>query len=688
MGHFRHISFAALSDIGRKRKNNEDSFGAFPEAGVFCVADGMGGGDDGEVASSATVHAVESFAKALSYPPKLAYPVDSLISGLRAAVNSASSWIFCRAQEKKLKGCGSTFVGVCLDAACPDKAVALHAGDSRLYRIRGRSIQQITKDHSAAELIGAKDENDINPMFRGMILRAVGIQKTVEIDATAFGIKQGDRILICSDGLSKMLADKRIVSISKDSPTVDEAAKNLVAAANDAGGFDNVTVVLLDVGKLPNGLPVVDMPAGIETRIDAGAEYADGHTQDTNADTGVSFDLGVASATNTSGGGGETQSMTCSTMTIPEDDAAEHPEDGADELHEVSAGPETPESPNAKKQAGFRFLALVCAGIAVVLLLAAVVFFSGGDKDGDADSGNRDSSTGKIEVSGAIENADGDSAVNAQAEAEHKRFEEEERARQLKAEEEIRRREEEKARRVAEEEARRVAEEKARRAAEEEARRVAEEDAKRREEEEAKRRAEEARRMEESFRKRAEEAKLKAMQEKERKRKEELERIEKERELAKRLEKEKAAAREAMRREAAYAALKRVSVDESAASFVRKVKTLVQDELTDAICPVFRPMLGATTKKESEAAAIALAKNMQPIIAKLAEYAALYRADAEAELNDPATTSVQRRRQLEEVPGKMKLFMENAGHIVGRDVKDPDVHMACALMIEMVPLWF
>ena len=278
MSLFPHIRYAAKSDIGRKRKNNEDSFGVFPDLGVYCVADGMGGGDDGEVASAATVGALEKYAKEHPLPPDRTYPIDGMTAAIAAQVNSASAWIFARAKSKRLKGCGSTFVGICLDASRPDKAVAMHAGDSRLYRIRGRSIQQITKDHSAAELIGAKDEKDINPMFRGMILRAVGIQPTVEVEKTLVPLKEGDKILICSDGLCRMVPDKAMLSIVRKSADLESAVNDLVQAANDAGGVDNRTVELIEVGKMPPAVPTVAMPAG-------GAVNDAPSTQDTVGDT-------------------------------------------------------------------------------------------------------------------------------------------------------------------------------------------------------------------------------------------------------------------------------------------------------------------------------------------------------------------------------------------------------------------
>ena len=388
MSHFPHIKYAGLSDVGRKRKNNEDSYGLFPEIGVFCVADGMGGGDDGEVASAATVHAVEMFAKANPLQPKVGYSNESMVAGLRGAVNSASSWILKRAQEKSLKGCGSTFVGLLLDPCRPDTPIALHAGDSRLYRIRGRSMQQITKDHSAAELIGAKDENEINPMFRGMILRAVGIQKSVDVDATPFQVKQGDRILICSDGLSKMISDKQIASIVKESDTVETAAKKLVSAANEAGGFDNVTVVLVEVGKLPPALPAVDLDVPRFDQVSDDTVHADRHTLDTSSETGVSFDLGTAtSSTNTSCRTEGTGATEQATVTIPEDDSESVAALEAFEA-EVSASPDKTASDilatDVKKKSKSNAVLWVAAAAVVLTAAAIAMILFGGEKRSNA----------------------------------------------------------------------------------------------------------------------------------------------------------------------------------------------------------------------------------------------------------------------------------------------------------------
>ena len=285
MGHLRH---AVATDIGRRRENNEDNYGVFPEQGIFCVSDGMGGGDDGEVASEATVNAIRDFCAAHPWPADGTYQIEGIVQNVCASVNAASSWIYGRAKEKKLRGCGATFVGICFDAANPGEAVALHAGDSRLYRIRGRNIQQITRDHSAAELIGAKSEKDINPMFRGMILRAVGIQRSVVLERTPLSVKAGDRILICSDGLSRMVPDKKMLAISRANADVSSAVAALIAAANAAGGIDNITAVLVEVGPLPEPVPAIPFPEEVERTTETGDASSTTEGTDTAEDSSQS----------------------------------------------------------------------------------------------------------------------------------------------------------------------------------------------------------------------------------------------------------------------------------------------------------------------------------------------------------------------------------------------------------------
>jgi len=252
---FAHLKYAALSDVGKKRKNNEDAFGMFPESGIFCVADGMGGGDDGEIASAAVVRTVEDFAARMKPDESGGVCADDVGAGLAVALSTVSVWICNRARVRKLNGCGSTFVGVAFDPTNPAQALAVHAGDSRLYLLHGHSIRQVTRDHSVAELMGEKDESKVNPMFRSMVVNGIGIRDRVEPEFTPFKVAHGDYVLMCSDGLSRMVPDKRIASVVRDEKSPDKAVAALIAAALDAGGVDNVTAVLVQVGELPPTIP-------------------------------------------------------------------------------------------------------------------------------------------------------------------------------------------------------------------------------------------------------------------------------------------------------------------------------------------------------------------------------------------------------------------------------------------------
>lgn len=258
---FSHLSCAALSDIGRKRQNNEDSAASFPSRGVWCVADGMGGGDDGEIASRAVVRAVDACLADLPSPEEGEFQALDVANAIVRAIEGASAWIYDRAVQKRLNGCGSTVVGVVFDATCPGTAVAFHAGDSRLYRLRGRDITQITRDHSVEELMGGKDGDRLNPMFRGMILRAVGVERTVDVELTKFSVRAGDVVIVCSDGLSRMVPDKLIGDLVRDAEgDMAVAVTELVRAANEAGGIDNITVSLVHVGNLPSPCATAAFP--------------------------------------------------------------------------------------------------------------------------------------------------------------------------------------------------------------------------------------------------------------------------------------------------------------------------------------------------------------------------------------------------------------------------------------------
>ena len=247
---FRRFSFGVRTDVGRKRRNNEDAHGEWPALGVFCVADGMGGLESGEVASRMVVEAVGEAVGSWEpdgAPMPLAARLDSLEKSLAEANARIRTW----ADAEGKKSCGSTFAGVCFDPDDPARAAALHAGDSRVYRVRGRKIVRITRDHSVAVAAGVKDERDLNPALRSLVLRAVGAKEEVDPERTSFAVAPGDWILICSDGLSRMADDRSIARVLASAPDPDAAADALVDLANDRGGKDNVTALAIRVGPRP-----------------------------------------------------------------------------------------------------------------------------------------------------------------------------------------------------------------------------------------------------------------------------------------------------------------------------------------------------------------------------------------------------------------------------------------------------
>ena len=259
---FAYLSSVDLTDVGRRRKNNEDSLIRIPEAGLFCVADGMGGVQGGEIASKACVDALRM---EFSESPDAVFAVTADASArlVERAMNAASKWVKERAESLGVNGTGSTAVVIAFDRVTPSQGMALHAGDSRAYRVRADKLVQLTVDHSVAAAAGLPDDSTLPPMFRGVITRAVGLDRHIELEATPFDVAAGDIFLLCSDGLNKMVSDTRIqrlITQFKDRP-LEDMAKALVTEALEAGGDDNVTVVLVRVAcELPTG-PTLEISA-------------------------------------------------------------------------------------------------------------------------------------------------------------------------------------------------------------------------------------------------------------------------------------------------------------------------------------------------------------------------------------------------------------------------------------------
>lgn len=258
---FAYLASAELSDVGRRRKNNEDSLIRIPGAGVFCVADGMGGVQGGEVASKACVDAL---GREFTQSPEAPFSVtaDASAKLVERALNTASLWIKERAESLGLVGTGSTAVVLVFDRVTPSQGIALHAGDSRAYRLREDKLVQLTTDHSVAAAAGLPDDSSLPSMFRGVITRAVGLARQVELEATPFDLAPNDLFLLCSDGLSKMVSDRRIQKLMRkhQQDPLETLARTLVDEALREGGEDNVSVVVIRVAPdLPRG-PTMEIP--------------------------------------------------------------------------------------------------------------------------------------------------------------------------------------------------------------------------------------------------------------------------------------------------------------------------------------------------------------------------------------------------------------------------------------------
>lgn len=227
------------TDVGRRREVNEDSF--LVHEPLFVVADGMGGHVAGDIASSTAIDTIkEQSSSARAEDPNT----------LAELVLAANSRIWEKAEsDSTLRGMGTTCTLLLLDSS---KAQFAHVGDSRAYLLRGGTLTQITEDHT---LVGrmvkegrlSADDAERHPQ-RSIVTRALGVDSEVEVDLLTVDVVEGDRILICSDGLSSMIDFDTIASLLTQESDPQVAAERLVDAANEAGGEDNITVVIVDIG--------------------------------------------------------------------------------------------------------------------------------------------------------------------------------------------------------------------------------------------------------------------------------------------------------------------------------------------------------------------------------------------------------------------------------------------------------
>ncbi|HEX7136062.1 MAG TPA: Stp1/IreP family PP2C-type Ser/Thr phosphatase, partial [Iamia sp.] len=232
----------SASDVGQVRSNNQDSKLVADHVSVYAVADGMGGHQGGEVASAIAVETLEATITA----PTTASVVE--------AVKEANRRIFSRAADTdELRGMGTTLVAIALvDQGTDEEEVAwVNVGDSRAYLLRDDELHQLSRDHSLVEDLRrggqlSDEEAAVHPQ-RNILTRALGIDHEVEVDTGAVVPFQGDRFLLCSDGLFNEVDRATLIATLSDGDDPDAVARELVRLANAGGGRDNITVVVADV---------------------------------------------------------------------------------------------------------------------------------------------------------------------------------------------------------------------------------------------------------------------------------------------------------------------------------------------------------------------------------------------------------------------------------------------------------
>ncbi|HET9552115.1 MAG TPA: Stp1/IreP family PP2C-type Ser/Thr phosphatase [Anaeromyxobacteraceae bacterium] len=248
------LSVAGTTDVGLKRSHNEDAFLLLPEEHLYCVADGMGGHASGEVASRIAVEEMAEFFRLTGRDDEATWPFaedparrpdeNRVLTGVRLA----NARIHERAQgDERLQGMGTTLVCAHLTGGA---AVIGHVGDSRAYLWRQGTLRQLTEDHSLLnDYLKTKkltpEEVESFP-HKNVIVRALGMKPTVEVDVLREPLQDGDVVLLCCDGLSGMVPDARIAELVRHGlGDLKAAAQSLVDAANEAGGVDNITCVLV-----------------------------------------------------------------------------------------------------------------------------------------------------------------------------------------------------------------------------------------------------------------------------------------------------------------------------------------------------------------------------------------------------------------------------------------------------------
>jgi len=254
------VEFGARSDTGRARENNEDCFASAPELNLFVLSDGMGGLAAGEVASKLACDTIIRRCRDAESNPALPLVGEQLAglsvtsNRLASAIRVANHVVYAAAQTNEQKrGMGATVVALWF--VDEQRVSVAHVGDSRIYRLRGAEFVQLTQDHSfVAEQVrrGMMTQYEAdNSNMQNMLLRALGVESEALVDVIEKDLLEGDTLLLCSDGLTRELSNAQISATLAEARSAQESADLLIDLANQAGGGDNITAVVVRYAPKP-----------------------------------------------------------------------------------------------------------------------------------------------------------------------------------------------------------------------------------------------------------------------------------------------------------------------------------------------------------------------------------------------------------------------------------------------------
>jgi protein phosphatase len=253
------IVSGGVTNVGRVRTNNEDSFRVIDSLNLYILSDGMGGEAHGEIASAMAVDVVAKHCAETEVDPAMTIFADmpsawsEKTRRLSSAVHLANKSIFDSAQtHEEQRGMGATITTAWIDGT---RLSIAHVGDSRAYLLRSGSLQQLTSDHSlVAEQVRrgilTPAEAERSDM-QSVLLRALGAHAEIEVDSEEHTLFGGDVLLLCSDGLTRMITEPEIAGTLQAEPDPTKAAERLIDLANEQGGADNITAIVVRVGDEP-----------------------------------------------------------------------------------------------------------------------------------------------------------------------------------------------------------------------------------------------------------------------------------------------------------------------------------------------------------------------------------------------------------------------------------------------------